>query len=108
MSIGNTSLSWSYANYRLWFENFPTLVSSRNTSGNYSFFVQAPRGNPDWEAYLAANARPFVTADRAAFAARFPEDAAAGNWPKFVFTSGFFNGTWAKQHGQIETVLLVR
>ena len=34
--------------------------------------------------------------------------AAAENWPKFVFTSGFFSGTWAKQHGQVETIMIIR
>lgn len=108
MGFDETAFSWSYANYRLWFQNFPTVPSSRNGSGDYRFYVQPPRGDLDWEAYLEDNARAFRVDDQAAFAARFPEDAALGNWPKFVFTSGFFSGTWAKQHGQVETIMIIR
>lgn len=96
LSIGTTGFSWSYANYRLWFQNFPTLASGRNGSGNYSFFVQYPGNNTQWSDYIAANARRFKASDRAGFTSRFPEDAAINNWPKYTFTNGFFNSTWAK------------
>ena len=109
VTFSSTAFSWSYANYRLHFDGFPTgLAASRNTTGDYSFYVFYKSGDPAWKSYLAANARRFAAADRESFAARFPEDAAAGKWPYFSFTSGFFSGTWARPLYPTGTVLIVR
>ncbi len=109
VSITTTGFSWSYANYRVHFDGFPAeIASSRNTSGDYRFYVFYKSSNPLWADYIAANARKFTVADRSAFETRFPEDAAAGNWPKFTFTSGFFSGTWAKAMDKPATVFLVQ
>jgi len=109
VSIAATAFAWSYANYRLHFDGFPTsLAASRNTSGDYRFYVFCRSNDVRWADYLAANARRFIAADRDDFAARFPEDAAAGKWPYWTFETGFFSGTWARPLYPTGTVLIVR
>jgi hypothetical protein len=109
VTISETAFSWSYANYRLHFDGFPAgLASSRNGSGDYRFYVLYRSNDATWACYLEENARKFVAADREGFAARFPEDAAAGKWPYYAFTGGFFSGTWARPLYPTGTILIVR
>lgn len=104
-----TIFTHSQANYVLWFKNCPAAFpSSRNASGNYSFYVRYPSGNSEWSEYLSLNARKFEESDESNFAARFPEAAAAGLWPKMTFTNGFFNGTWARVNGNAGSAIFVK
>ena len=97
--FNETGFTWGNAHYITWFESFPSLAGGRNGGGGYTFFVHYPGGNADWAAYIAANARRFKEADKASFQTQYPNTAAAGVWPKYVFTSGFFSGTWARPEG---------